>query len=97
MIEKGTIVLKFWLAVTPEEQLKRFKERSHSPFKQFKITAEDWRNRRKTKAYTLAANEMFAHTNTALAPWHILPADDKHYARVEVLKAIVKALEEAQP
>jgi len=97
MVEKGTIVLKFWLAVTPAEQLKRFKERSHSPFKQFKITAEDWRNRRKAKAYAVAANEMFAHTHTAVAPWHVLPADDKHFARVEVLKAIVKALEEAQP
>ncbi len=96
MVEKGTIVLKFWLAVTPAEQLKRFKERTHSPFKQFKITAEDWRNRRKAKAYSVAANEMFTHTNTALAPWHILPANDKHYARVEVLKAIIKALECAQ-
>jgi polyphosphate:AMP phosphotransferase len=96
MVEKGTIVLKFWLAVTPAEQLKRFKERTHSPFKQFKITADDWRNRRKAKAYSVAANDMFAHTNTALAPWHILPANDKHYARVEVLKAIIKALERAQ-
>ncbi|MFZ4708276.1 MAG: polyphosphate:AMP phosphotransferase [Zwartia sp.] len=96
MVEKGTIVLKFWLAVTPAEQLKRFKERSHSPFKQFKITAEDWRNRRKAKAYAVAANEMFAHTHTAVAPWHVLPADDKHFARVEVLKAIVQALEDTQ-
>jgi polyphosphate:AMP phosphotransferase len=96
MVEKGTIVLKFWLAVTPAEQLKRFKERSHSPFKQFKITAEDWRNRRKAKAYTVAANEMFAHTHTAVAPWHVLPADDKHFARIEVLKAIVQALEDTQ-
>ena len=97
LVEKGAIVLKFWLSVTSEEQLKRFKERSRSPFKQFKITEEDWRNRRKAKAYAVAANEMFTHTNTARAPWHILPADDKHYARVEVLKAIVNALEDAQP
>ena len=96
MVEKGTIVLKFWLTVTPEEQLKRFKERTHSPFKQFKITEEDWRNRRKAKAYTVAANEMFTHTNTLRAPWHVLPANDKRYARVEVLKLIVKALEDAQ-
>ena len=96
MVEKGTIVLKFWLAVTPAEQLKRFKERSHSPFKQFKITAEDWRNRRKAKAYAVAANEMFVHTHTAVAPWHVLPADDKHFARVEVLKAIIQALEDTQ-
>ena len=96
LVEKGTIVLKFWLAVTPEEQLKRFKEREHSPFKQFKITADDWRNRRKAKAYAVAAQEMFAHTNTLEAPWHILPANDKRYARVEILKRIVMALEHAQ-
>jgi polyphosphate kinase 2 (PPK2 family) len=95
MVEKGTIVLKFWLAVTPEEQLKRFKERMHSPFKQFKITEDDWRNRRKAKAYDTAAREMFAHTDTTAAPWYVLSANDKHYARVEVLKVIVKALEDA--
>ena len=95
MVENGTIVLKFWLAVTPEEQLKRFKERMHSPFKQFKITEDDWRNRRKAKTYDTAARDMFAHTNTTAAPWHVLSANDKHYARVEVLKAIVKALEDA--
>ncbi len=96
MVEQNTIVLKFWLDVTPDEQLKRFKERTHSPFKQFKITDDDWRNRRKAKAYATAAKEMFAYTNTLEAPWHVLPANDKHYARVEVLKCIVKALEDAQ-
>jgi len=93
MVENGTVVLKFWLEVTPEEQLKRFEERMHSPFKQFKITEDDWRNRSKAKAYDTAAREMFVHTNTVAAPWHVLSANDKHYARVEVLKAIVKALE----
>ena len=91
----GVIVMKFWLQISKEEQLKRFKERMHSPFKQFKITEDDWRNRRKAKTYDTAARDMFAHTNTTAAPWHVLSANDKHYARVEVLKAIVKALEDA--
>ena len=91
----GTIVLKFWLAVTSDEQLKRFREREQSPFKQFKITDEDWRNRSKSKAYLAATKEMFDHTDTPYAPWHVLSANDKKHARVEVLKAIVLALEGA--
>ncbi len=92
----GVVVLKFWLAITPDEQLRRFREREHSPFKQFKITAEDWRNRRKWKSYGQAAKDMFAHTDTPHAPWHVLSANDKRHARVEVLKQIVLALEHAQ-
>ena len=93
LCKHGVIVLKFWLAITSEEQLKRFREREHSPYKQFKITADDWRNRRKWKAYSSAAKDMFAHTNTPHAPWHILSANDKRHARVEILKQIVLALE----
>ncbi len=89
----GSIVLKFWLAITPEEQLKRFREREHSPFKQFKITADDWRNRRKWKAYSEAARDMFNRTNTPNAPWHVVSANDKRHARVEILKQIVLAIE----
>ncbi len=92
---QGVIVVKFWLAITPDEQLRRFREREHSPFKQFKITAEDWRNRKKSKAYAEAAKEMFAHTDTPHAPWNVLSANDKKHARVEVLKRIVLALEHA--
>jgi polyphosphate:AMP phosphotransferase len=91
----GVIVLKFWLAITSQEQLKRFREREHSPFKQFKITPDDWRNRKKWKVYSLAAKEMFNQTNTPLAPWHIVSANDKRHARIEVLKQIVLALEHA--
>ena len=88
-------MLKFWLAVSSDEQLRRFREREQSPFKQFKLTDEDWRNRSKSKAYALAARDMFDHTDTVLCPWHVLSANDKKYARIEVLKIIVHALESA--
>jgi len=89
-------VVKFLLSITPEEQLRRFREREHSPFKQFKITTEDWRNRRKRKAYDSAASDMLMHTSTPHAPWHVISANDKRHARVEVLKHIVQAIEHAQ-
>lgn len=93
LVEHGSIVLKFWLAVTPEEQLSRFRAREHSPYKNFKITPEDWRNRRQWPAYAKAAEEMFAKTDTPEAPWHILSANDKRHARLEVIKIISKAVE----
>lgn len=94
LTKHGVMVLKFWLAITPEEQLKRFREREHSPYKQFKITPDDWRNRKKWKSYSTAAREMFNHTHTPLAPWHVVSANDKRHARIEVLKQIVLALEQ---
>ena len=81
--------------MTPDEQLRRFRERQESPFKQFKITPEDWRNRRNAKQYAEAARDMFAQTDTPHAPWHVLSANDKKHARVEVLKHIVLAVERA--
>ena len=93
--DSGIIILKFWLSVTPDEQLRRFRERQESPFKQFKITPEDWRNRRNAKQYAEAARDMFAQTDTPHAPWHVLSANDKKHARVEVLKHIVLAVERA--
>jgi len=89
----GAIVLKFWLAVTADVQLERFHEREASPFKNFKITPDDWRNRRKWRAYAEAANEMLARTDTAAAPWHVIPANDKRHARLQVLRHIVAAME----
>ncbi|WP_313492424.1 polyphosphate:AMP phosphotransferase [Achromobacter animicus] len=89
----GALVLKFWLAVTPDEQLKRFQEREKSPFKNFKITPDDWRNRDKWKEYAAAANEMMTRTDVAHAPWHLVSANDKRYARLQVLRHIVDAME----
>lgn len=89
----GAIVLKFWLAVTADVQLERFKEREKSPFKNFKITPDDWRNRDKWKEYAAAANEMLTRTDIAHAPWHLVSANDKRYARLQVLRHIVEAME----
>lgn len=89
----GALVLKFWLAVTPDEQLARFREREKSPFKNFKITPDDWRNREKWPEYAAAANEMMMRTDVAHAPWHLVSANDKRYARLQVLRHIVEAME----
>jgi len=87
-------VLKFWLAVTADVQLERFQEREKSPFKNFKITPDDWRNREKWKDYAAAANEMLTRTDVGHAPWHLVSANDKRYARLQVLRHIVEAMEE---
>ncbi len=88
----GTILVKFWLAVTPEEQLRRFKEREDTPYKHYKITEEDWRNRAKWDAYEASAIEMFEKTSTPGAPWTLVEAVDKNFARVKVLETIVRRL-----
>ena len=91
----NVIVLKYWLAISPDEQLARFKAREASAFKRFKITPEDWRNRDKWDAYANAANEMFARTDHPEAPWHVIAGNDKRSARLEVLQKTVLALENA--
>lgn len=91
----GVIVLKFWLAITEQEQLARFKEREKSSFKQFKITDEDWRNRAKWKDYHNAAGDMLTYTQTDHAPWHVISSNDKRHARIQVIKHITMALESA--
>lgn len=88
----GTILIKFWLAVSPREQLNRFKDRQVTPYKQYKITEEDWRNRAKWDAYEAAAVEMIGKTSTSQAPWVVVPAEDKNHARIQVLETVVKRL-----
>jgi polyphosphate:AMP phosphotransferase len=94
----GTLVLKFWLHISPAEQLRRFRERETTAYKRHKINAEDWRNRRQRPAYEIAAGDMLALTDTPAAPWHLVPAENKRFARLEILrvscKAIAAALEE---
>jgi polyphosphate:AMP phosphotransferase len=92
--EHGVVVIKFWLSITKDEQLTRFQAREDTPFKRFKITPDDWRNRDKWEDYEHAVCDMIDRTSTDAAPWHIIPANDKGYARVEVLKTICKALED---
>ncbi len=89
----GAIVAKFWLAVTPQEQLRRFKEREKTPHKQFKITAEDWRNRKKWPAYEQAVCDMIDRTSSDLAPWHLVAANDKLHARVAVIERLCEQIE----
>ena len=93
LVDSGAIVLKFWLAITKEEQLARFRAREKTPFKSFKITEEDWRNRKKWDAYEAATCDMIERTSTASAPWHLIAGNDKQYARIAVLQEIVDALD----
>lgn len=95
LYEHGIIINKFWLHITKDEQLRRFKEREKTPWKLHKITEEDWRNREKWDAYELAITDMVVHTSTEYAPWTIIPANDKRLARVEILKTVCQRLEES--
>ncbi|MDP2824181.1 MAG: hypothetical protein Q8O52_16075, partial [Sulfuritalea sp.] len=91
--EAGAIVCKFWLQVSQEEQLKRFKEREKIEFKRFKITEEDWRNREKWDAYQQAICDMVDRTSTGTAPWTLVEANDKGHARVKILRTLCGRLE----
>ena len=91
----GAVVLKFWIHIDPETQLARFTERQNTEEKQWKITEEDWRNREKWPEYEVAVDEMLQKTSTENAPWFIIESNDKKYARIKVLRIVVKELEQA--
>ena len=91
----GAIVVKFWLAITPGEQLKRFRAREETAYKRFKITQEDWRNRRKWPQYERAVSDMVERTSSDFAPWHIVASDDKHFARIEAIERLCEAIGKA--
>jgi polyphosphate:AMP phosphotransferase len=93
IIYSGAVLVKFWLHFSPEEQLRRFEEREKIPYKMYKITAEDWRNRTKWNAYRAAVAEMIERTSTSYAPWTIVEAEDKLWARIRTLSTLVEALE----
>ena len=95
LVESGTILLKFWLQISQEEQLRRFEEREKVPYKRFKITDEDWRNREKWPQYKVAVNEMVVHTSTESASWTMVEGNDKPYARIKVLSAICESISKA--
>lgn len=95
LVRHDVIVAKFWLAITKDEQLRRFREREQVSFKNHKITPEDWRNRRKWKAYETAVCDMVAHTSTEIAPWTLVPSNDVEYARIMVLKTLCEHIEAA--
>ncbi len=91
----GIVVVKFWLAIDEQTQLERFEEREQIPFKRYKITEDDWRNRKKWPQYRQAVGEMVDRTSTEIAPWTLVEANDKRWARVKVLRTLNEALEAA--
>jgi polyphosphate:AMP phosphotransferase len=95
LVHAGAIVCKFWLQISKAEQLKRFEARQKTAYKRFKITRDDWRNRKKWAGYEQAVADMVDRTSTELAPWTLVEAEDKNFARVKILKTIAKALERA--
>jgi polyphosphate kinase 2 (PPK2 family) len=94
LVEFGTIFCKFWVHISPEEQLRRFEERQNVPYKAWKLTDEDWRNRNKWQQYTRAADEMLLRTSTPAAPWTIVESEDKRFGRVKALQTLVRRLED---
>lgn len=95
LIEHRVVLCKFWLHISKEEQYRRFKKREQIPYKRFKITAEDWRNREKWEAYRSAVNDMVTRTSTDPAPWTLVAGNDKRHARIQVLKTVCDRLEAA--
>jgi polyphosphate kinase 2 (PPK2 family) len=88
----GAIIFKFWMHISKDEQLRRFRERKRTNYKSWKITDEDWRNRSKWEDYLMAAEELLLKTSTPNAPWTLVEANDKYYARIKVLRTVVDKL-----
>jgi polyphosphate:AMP phosphotransferase len=93
--QAGIIVVKFWLTIGKDEQLRRFDERDKTPFKRFKLTDEDWRNRDKWQAYADAVCDMVDNTSTEIAPWTLVEANDKYFARIKILRTLAERMEAA--
>lgn len=89
LVLEGLIIIKFWLHISPEEQLRRFEKRQADPLRRWKLTDEDWRNRNKLDRYTEAVEEMFDRTDHDLAPWHVISGEQKRWARVHVLETVL--------
>ena len=93
LTDEGAILAKVWLHVSPEEQLERFEARAADPLKSWKLTDEDWRNREKRPQYEAAVEEMLAETDLPFAPWSLVAAESKRYARVRTLEIVIEAME----
>ena len=93
LVAHGMIVAKFWIHITKEEQLRRFRDRNRTPHKRWKITDDDWRNRARWADYTVAVNEMVARTSTRAAPWTLVEGNDKNFARIKILTTLAGRLE----
>jgi polyphosphate kinase 2 (PPK2 family) len=92
---EGMVLVKFWMHISEDEQLRRFRARQEDPLKRWKLTGEDWRNLSRRVDYEQAVEEMLARTDHEVAPWHVVPAESKRYARVEVLETVLLAIEDA--
>lgn len=95
LVADDTVIVKFWMHISADEQLRRFEQRAHSPTKHWKLTEDDWRNRAKRDAYVEAANDMIEHTDHHQARWRAVSGENKHAARVSVLTHVNHALERA--
>lgn len=94
LTDAGAVIVKFWLHLSKQEQLKRFRERQKTAYKQWKIGDEDWRNREKWNLYLVAVEEMFTKTSTTYAPWTIVEANSKYYGRIKALSTIIEAVKD---
>ncbi len=95
LAKHGSTVLKFWIHIDQDEQLRRFEERETLPYKRYKITEEDWRNREKWREYSAAVDEMISRTGTVYAPWTLIAGNNKHHARIHILRAFCEGMEQA--
>jgi polyphosphate kinase 2 (PPK2 family) len=95
LTDRGVVVAKFWLHIDPDEQLRRFEAREQTPYKKYKITDDDYRNRERWGDYVLAINDMVARTSTPLARWNLIAANDKRHARVDVVNLVCDGLKRA--
>ncbi len=93
LADDGAAIVKFWVHISKEEQLRRFKEREKVAYKQHKLTEEDWRNRERWDEYTAAINDMVARTSTDYAPWTLVAGNDKRFGRIQALKTVCNSLE----
>jgi len=94
LADEGAVLVKLWLHISDEEQLKRFEARRDDPLKAYKLTEEDWRNRAKRDAYCEAIEEMLERTGTEWAPWHVVEGDSKRFARVKIVETVVEAAQD---
>ena len=89
----GAVIVKFWLQIDKDEQLRRFEDRQNTPEKRWKITDEDWRNREKWDQHEAAVNDMLQFTSTDFAPWTVVESNDKKFARIKALQTLITAIE----
>jgi polyphosphate kinase 2 (PPK2 family) len=96
LADDGVPIVKLLFHISKKEQLVRFKERENNPYKKWKISKDDWHNRKKWSAYTEAFDDMLRETHTEDAPWHLVSGEHKWHARIEACRIVVKALDKAR-